>query len=258
MRRYVLAFLALAFAAWAANVKLYLKDGDYQLVREYQVQADRVRFYSIERSGWEEIPLEMVDLKRTESEAKERQSQLERDAKILTEEDNAAREQAKEVHRIPQDAGAYWLLNDKAQVMKLADTSVRTKKGRSILKAISPVPLIPGKGTVELDGAHATTIFNNPEQELYIQLSETQRFGIAKLTPKGPIRIVENLTIMPVSNEVLEEREMIPIFQKQLTSDGLYKIWPREPLEAGEYAVVEFTDGKTNIRVWDFAVKPAK
>jgi len=64
MRKVCIVLLALALLAWAANVKLYLTDGTYHLVREYQVQADRVRFYSVERSEWEEIPLEMVDLKR--------------------------------------------------------------------------------------------------------------------------------------------------------------------------------------------------
>ena len=258
MRRYLLAFLALALAAWAANLKLYLKDGSYQLVREYKVQTDRIRFYSIERSEWEEIPLEMVDLKRTESEAKERETELARDAKILTEEDNAARELEKEIMRIPQDAGVYWLENNQAKVLPLAETTVHTNKGRSVLKAISPVPLITGKATLEIPGAHSTHIFTDAEQEFYIQLSATQRFGMIKLTPKGQVRIVENLTTLPVVNETEEEREMVPIFEKQLTNDNLYKIWPREPLPAGEYAVVEFTDGKLNIRVWDFAVKPAK
>jgi hypothetical protein len=37
--------------------------------------------------------------------------------------------------------------------------------------------------------------------------------------------------------------------------DGLYKIWPKDPLPAGEYAVVQYTQGKVNMRVWDFAVK---
>jgi hypothetical protein len=258
MRRYLLLFLALAFAGWGANVRLYLTDGTYQLVREYKVQTDRIRFYSVERGDWEEIPLDMVDLKRTESESKERQAQLERDTKILTEEDNAMREQEKEIRRIPEDPGVYWLENNQAKVMKMADTSVHTNKGRSILKAISPIPMVSGKATLEIDGAHATQVFTNPEQEFYFQLSATQRFGIAKLTPKGAVRIVENLTTLPVVNEVEEEREMVPVFQKQLTGDGLYKVWPREPMPPGEYAVVEYTDGKVNIRVWDFAVKPAK
>jgi hypothetical protein len=235
-----------------------LKDGTYQLVREYQVQTDRVRFYSVERSSWEEIPLTMVDLDRTTSEAKQRQQQIESDAKVLSEEDRAARELEKEVMRIPQDAGTYWLEDGKAKVLKLAESTVHTNKGRSILKAVSPVPLIAGKATLELEGPHSLNIFTNPEQEFYIQLSETQRFGVVKLTTKGQVRIVENLTTIPVSKEVVEERELIPIFQKELTTDGLYKIWPREPIPAGEYAVVEYTDGKVNIRIWDFAIKPAK
>lgn len=48
-----------------ATQRLYLKDGDYQLTNNYQVLADRVRYYSTERSDWEEIPLELVDLDRT-------------------------------------------------------------------------------------------------------------------------------------------------------------------------------------------------
>jgi hypothetical protein len=255
MRRIVLAFLALALAAWAANVKLYLTDGTYQLVREYTVKADRVRFYSIERSGWEEVPLTMVDLKRTEAEAAERQSQLDRDAKVLAEDDNAAREALKEVRRIPQDPGVYWVEGEKANVIELAETAVHTNKGRSILKAISPIPVFSGKGTVEIQGAHSKNVFANPEQEFYIQLSSAQRFGIARVTVKGQVRILENLTFLPVVNEVEEERDMVPIFQKQLGAEGLYRFWPRAPLPPGEYAVVEYTDGKVNIRTWDFAIR---
>src|ERR1700678_2148414 len=105
MRR-ILAFLLLAvFAAWAANIKLYLKDGGYHLVREYQVQSDRVRDYTVERSQWEEIPLDLVDLKRTHAEAAAREEKLEKDAKSLTEEADARKALQKEVLRIPQNPG---------------------------------------------------------------------------------------------------------------------------------------------------------
>jgi hypothetical protein len=43
---------ALAVAAFGATSRLYLKDGDYQLIREYQVLADRVRYFSTERGDW--------------------------------------------------------------------------------------------------------------------------------------------------------------------------------------------------------------
>ena len=69
----LLALVVLACAASAANLKLYMKDGSYHIVREYQVQPDRVHFYSVERSDWEDVPLDLVDLKRTQSEAADRQ-----------------------------------------------------------------------------------------------------------------------------------------------------------------------------------------
>jgi len=112
---------------------------------------------------------------------------------------------------------------------------------------------------LEVAGAHSATVFTDPEQEFYIQLSEQQRFGIAKLTPKGNVRIVENITVMPVSNEMVEEPVMVEIFRKQLTNDGmLYKIWPKQAMEPGEYAVIEYTDGKMNMQVWDFAIQRGK
>ena len=69
MLRIVIALAVLAVVALpAASIRLYLKDGTYHSVREYQTQGDRVRYYSTERSDWEEIPVELVYLKRTESE----------------------------------------------------------------------------------------------------------------------------------------------------------------------------------------------
>src|SRR5207245_11471319 len=36
--------------------KLMLKDGTFQLVRSYERKGDRVRYYSVERGAWDEIP----------------------------------------------------------------------------------------------------------------------------------------------------------------------------------------------------------
>ena len=256
MRRILWTLLTLALTAWAANLKLYLKDGTFQLVREYQVQSDRVHFYSIERSQWEDIPLDLIDLKRTETEAAERQATLDKETKMVAEEEKVERQIKQDISHIPQDPGVYWLEGKEAKVLPVAESTVHTKKGRSILQKLAPVPVVSGKSTLELKGAHSAHVFNNPEQEFYIQLSDIERFGIARLTPKGEVRIVENVTTMPVTNEMTEEPEMIEIFQTQLTPDGLYKIWPKAPLPAGEYAVVEYTAGKLNIQTWDFAIKP--
>jgi hypothetical protein len=253
MRKLLFAIL-IAVTAFAANIKLYLKDGGYHVVREYQVQTDRVHFYSIERSQWEDIPLDLVDLKRTETEAASRKAQLEEDAKSMAEEEKAERAVSKEVSRIPQDPGVYWLEGNEVRVVKQAESAVHTNKGRSVLKRLSPIPMVTGKATLELQGNNSLNVFKDPEQEFYIQLSEPERFGIAKLTVGKGVRIVENLTIMPVTNETVEEPQMVEILRKQL-ADGLYKIWPQEKLPPGEYAVVQYSEGKMNMQIWDFAIK---
>src|ERR1039458_276227 len=152
-----LTLAVLALAAWAANVRVYLKDGTYHMVREYQVQADRVRYYSVERSDWEEIPLDLVDLKRTESEAAERQAAVDKETKASAEEEaaeKAARAAGPEVSRIPQDPGVYWVENKTTKILRAGEVSVHTSKGRMVLQKMVG-PFFNGKGTLELTGSHS-------------------------------------------------------------------------------------------------------
>ncbi len=67
--------------------------------------------------------------------------------------------------------------------------------------------------------------------------------------------MVENVTIVPVANENVEEPDLVETFRKQV-GELVYKIWPAKPLEPGEYAVVEYTEGKMNMQAWDFFVAP--
>jgi hypothetical protein len=255
MRKLCSLLLALALVAWAANIRLYLTDGSYHLVREYQVQADRVRYYSVERSEWEEIPVDMVDLKRTQSEVAERKEAIAKEEKVVAEESAAEAEVKKEASRIPQEPGAYWIEGKEAKALPLGEVAVHSNKGRTVLQKLSPIPAVTGKATLEMTGAHATTVFTDPEQEFYVQLEGTEAFGIAKLTTKGAVRIVENLTYHPLTNDiVIEDRTMMDYLHRQL-GDGLYKIWPKDPLPPGEYAIVRYTDGKVDIESYDFAVK---
>src|SRR6202045_1459249 len=52
---------AAATARLARGKKLVLKDGNFQLVREYERKGERVRYFSLERGAWEEIPAALVD-----------------------------------------------------------------------------------------------------------------------------------------------------------------------------------------------------
>ena len=256
MRAALVVLCLLTIPAFAVNQRLYLKDGTYHIVREYEVKTDRVRFYSVERSNWEEMPLELIDLNRTKSEADERRKVLDEETKSLAAEEKAERDLQAEIMKIPQDAGVYQLLNGELRVFKLAESKVQTSKGRSVLKAIAPVPVVSGKGTLELEGAKSLHVVNQASPEFYFQLEKLERFALLKLTPKKGVRVVERLTFVPVTNEVVEEHDQVEIFRQQMTPGGLYKIWPVKPLEPGEYALVEYTEGELNIQIWDFSYQP--
>ena len=58
-----------------------------------------------------------------------------------------------------------------------------------------------------------------------------------------------------MTKETIEEPTIVECFRQELTPDGLYKIWAKDPLEPGEYAVVEYTESKLNIQVFDFSIK---
>jgi hypothetical protein len=251
MRRALCFFLA-ALALSAANFRLYLKDGTYHIVREYKTLEDRIRYYSIERSDWEEIPAELIDLKRTEGERAERAGAARADAEALAAEDRAERELRREIARVPSDPGVYLLEETRLTPLPLAETQLASSKKRSIFKAMSPIPVVAGKSTLEVDGVSSPNKVASATPEFYIRLSAEQRFGIVKMTPAKKSRIVQTWIIIPVTKELVEEQIPVEIFRRQAGED-LYKIWPRQPLERGEYAVVEYTEGKGNTRVWDFS-----
>ncbi len=255
MRKVLLALVLIVLPALAA-VKLYMKDGSYQLVREFKVEGDRLKYYSTERSEWEEMPVELVDLKRTEADTTARAQKVEKQAQQLAEEAEALKEERREIQKIPTDPGVYMLEDGQLRIFKIAEATVHDNKRRTILKHLSPIPLVSGKSVLEIPYGRSPNVLKDDRPEFFLQQSLEDSVGIVKLTAgKDGVRIVERITVVPVSNEVVEERDSVEIFTKQLTQSGLYKIWPQEALAKGEYAVVEYTEGKIDIRVWDFRIE---
>jgi len=249
--------LLFAAAAFGATIKLYMKDGTYQLAREYEVKQDRLRFYSTERDEWEEIPVEMVDLARTKKEISDREAEVKADQKATAEEDAALESAARAVEKVPKSEGVYFIHGDNLEPIKEAESKLVGDKRRTVLQVLSPLPTITGRRTVELDGVAASLRIDEKRPEFYIRLSQDERFGIIKLTLKKDARVVETVELAPMTKEISEKHDDIPTFRKQ-EGDALFKIWPEGDLEPGEYALVQYTENKVNMQVWDFGIGPAK
>ena len=153
------------------------------------MKTDRVRYYSTERSQWEEIPLEMVDLDRTKSELAERQAEIDAEAKAGREE-KAIRAERKQVARVPPGPGVYIISGEKVEPIKPPKSRSIQQDADDSEGAISD-PDVPGKSTVELDGDHAPFRLTVNKPEFYFRLSDYERFAIVRLTPKKSVRVVE-------------------------------------------------------------------
>jgi hypothetical protein len=253
--RAVVFLLAMLLPLSAANIRLYLTDGGDLLVNEYQVLEDRVRYYSVERSEWEEIPLALVDLEKTRRIEQQQQAAREERAAEDRIERTAERKARTELHRVPIDDGVYYLDSEQVVTVKQAELKTETSKGRTLLKVLAPVPMA-GKQTIEVEGKQSGFVVNHDRPMFYMRLESVNRLGILRLKEKKNARLVQVIQTVPQSKEMFEEQEEVEVFRQQY-APGVYKLWPIEPIAAGEYAVYEYTPGEGNIRVWDFSCQPS-
>lgn len=252
--RFALA-LMLACLSLLANQRLYLTDGTYHVVREYQLKEDRVRFYSTERSQWEEIPLSLVDLDRTRGENQERQASQAAEQALIDAEDAVERRMRREAASIPPDAGVYRVESGKVIALPLAELEIVNDRRRGFLKAITPLPLVAGRNWVEVKGLRSPNVIRTPRPEFYIRLHTHQKFAFVKTTEHKGNRILQTWEVVPITKDLMETQDEIEDFRRE-AGPMLYQIWPREELEPGEYALVTFAPGEGNIRAWDFSYYP--
>jgi|GEM_PF-310713 len=247
----VLLTLFLVTSVWGATQRLYLTDGSFQIVREYQVKDDRVRFYSTERSQWEEIPKDLVDLKRTQQENIDKATGQAEEQAMIDAEDAVERKMRQQAEAVPADAGVYHFEGTTPKAIPLAELEMVNDKRRSFLKVLSPLPMVAGRNWVELKGQHSQNVVNTPRPEFFVRLHTQQKFGIVKTTDRKGNRVLQIWEIIPISKEIMETQVDVEDFRRE-AGPMLYQIWPREDLEPGEYAVVTYAPGEANIRAWDF------
>src|SRR5579859_3162 len=260
--------------------KLVLKDGSFQLVREYQRSGERVRYFSAERGDWEELPAAMVDWDATAkadvAAAKEAEALLktvhhqeqEQKADMPVEVD-ASLPVAPGVF-LPQGEGMFVVEGKSVTPLDQVGAAIRTDKKQTLKQILSPVPIIPGKKNIEIPGAKAVRRINSAHPEFYLRepppdpdsasaIQRSSRLGetgpdveLIRLTVKGGKRQLESIRSM-FGQQVSEDRTSITI-QRWDVAQNLFRFTLGQDLPAGEYAFAEILPDGVNLYVWDFGV----
>jgi len=171
----------------ATNHRLILKDGNYQLVRKYEIVGDRVRYISLERGGdWEELPVDLVDWEATRkwerdhvTAAVEEPSPAMKEAEDIDKEETAERDEQKarmpEVAKgleLPDEDGVFALdtYEGTPELVELTPSELnmnaKTKHGLSTLN-----PLTGARASLELEGAHAKIHLHVNDPAIYLSLN---------------------------------------------------------------------------------------
>jgi len=251
-------------AALPKGKKLILTDGTYQLAREYAVEGERVRYWSLERSQWEEIPSSLVDWDAThkaeaeqvsrdaELKAKIRSSQL---AQLTRDIDVDRSLEIKPGLFLPDAIGFYALDRNKLiREMKQSEAVLKTSTGREVGKIMSGVSLIPSKKTMEIPGERAAMRLATSEPEFFFRPADRRepRFRLLRAQIKGGRRLIDSISVR-VTGEEKHNATDIEI-QTWIPATGVFRYTVEQRLEPGEYAFVETTSEGISGYVWDFGI----
>jgi hypothetical protein len=167
------------------NLRLILKDGSYQMVRDYQIVGDRVRYLSQEREEWEELPKDLVDWDATNkwardhaeladensSPAMKEAADIDAEESELRNDEKARMPQVSPGLELPDEDGVYVLDTFRGTPelveLKATDLSLNTKnrKGIEVLN-----PLASRKASLELEGANARVHLHVDDPAIYLSL----------------------------------------------------------------------------------------
>ena len=257
-----------------------LKDGNFQLVREYQRKGERVRYFSLERGDWEEIPSAMVDWDATAkadadsekaSEALMNKVHAQEEAtKIETVLDVDASLQVAPGVFLPPGEGMFAIEGKSVTPLEQVGSQVKTDKKTFLKQVLSPIPIVPGKRNIEIPGAKAKVRLNSAAPEFYLReappdpdrvssVYKSSRPGesgpeveLVRATVKGNKRQLESIRSF-FGQQVGTERKSVAI-QRWEVAATVYRFTLGEPLPPGEYALAEILPDGMNLFVWDFGV----
>ena len=271
--------------------RLFLKDGSFHLVRLYERKSDpedsskpgKVRFYSVERSAWEEIPADLVDWEATQraetEDAQRRQASIEKLKEIAAAGRVANIDVDSSLEVSPgvflPDAEGLYVVQGRAVIhLAQATSDVKLDKGRLLAQVFSPIPVVPTRHKIQIAGKRATLRLTVPpgealvHPEFYIRLSAPQEgrsdgtldeepnLELIRAQVKSDVRLLELLNTY-VTGETETKRNSITI-ERWKMARRVYRLTVQQGLEPGEYVLAEFLPEGMNLYVWDFGVDPAQ
>jgi hypothetical protein len=262
--------------------KLVLRDGSFQLVRNYERKGDRVRYFSAERGAWEEIPAAMVDWEATAKAEESEKSDEDALAKKIH-----AQEQAQRIETVmdvdaslqvapgvflPPGEGMFLIEGKSVTLLEQAGSQVKTDKKQFLKQVLSPIPIIPSKRNVEIPGSRAKVRVSSKQVEFYLReappdpdrttpIEKSSRPGesgpeveLVRATVKGNKRQLES--IKNLFGEQIEEKRATISVERWEIAPTVYRFTLSQPLPPGEYALAEILTDGLNLFVWDFGVDP--
>jgi hypothetical protein len=243
--------------------KLFLTDGSFQLVREYKIDGDRVKYYSLDSLQWEQMPVALVDWDATKKvEAEEAQRDAALVAKVHKQEEvrladpmdiDASLEVAPGVFLPPGDHLFVYAAKT-VQPLPQAETQSKLAKGHLLEEVMVPIPIVPTRHAISIEGAHAKLRIADRRPEFYIRVSDGRQPELVLIHAKahGASRHVENLDqIFGMQNESRDAVSM----QRWDIALGVFRFTLSQELEPGEYAIAEnVQDEGASLYVWDFGV----
>jgi hypothetical protein len=265
------------------GLKLMLTDGSYQLVREYQRNGEHVKYFSMERGDWEELPASMVDWNATAKA----EAELEKESKQLVEKVHK-QEEAQRMDNVtdidaslrvgdgaflPSGEGMFVVEGKTIRILDQAGSEMKMDKKRVIAQVLSPVPMVPGKQSVVMQGSHAAVRLKTDHPEFYLReappdpnststIQRSRRAG-----ESGPdvelvrTRVGRNSRVLESINtlfgQAVSENVNEISMQRWEVAPNVYRFTLSQALPPGEYVLAEVLEGGLNLYVWDFGLDGA-
>jgi len=246
--------------------KLVMKDGSSQLVSSYEIKGDRVRYFSVDRSEWEEIPASQIDWPATKAaEAAEAKDDEALRAKIKADQAAATAMMPLDVDAslevlpgifLPPGEGFFILDGHAIFPLKQSEAVAKNSKGQMLKRMIVPVPVIPARTSVDLPGRRASFRITSRTPEFYFRTKDAvePQIELIRAQIKGDRRHIENVDSLfgqHTNNGKTVGMQLWPV------AKGVYRFTLSQALAPGEYALAEFTSEGMDLFVWDFGVDAA-